>query len=119
MDKFELLKHYWGYSQFRPLQEKIIDAVLEGKDVLGLLPTGGGKSLCYQLPSLLLKGTVLVVSPLIALMEDQVKQAKAKGLKAMYFETHPKSLSIAKQLDNCIHGDYHLVYCSPERFFKL
>ena len=118
MDKFELLKHYWGYSQFRPLQEKIIDAVLEGKDVLGLLPTGGGKSLCYQLPSLLLKGTVLVVSPLIALMEDQVKQAKAKGLKAMYFESHPKSLSIAKQLDNCIHGDYHLVYCSPERFLN-
>jgi len=118
MDKLKILKQHWGYSQFRPLQEEIINAVLQGHDVLGLLPTGGGKSLCYQLPSLVLKGTVLVVSPLIALMEDQVKQAQSKGIKAMYFESHPKSLSLSKQLDNCLYGDYQLVYCSPERFLN-
>ena len=88
MDKKELLKRYWGYSTFKPLQDEIITSVLEGNDTLALLPTGGGKSLCYQLPALLKEGTVLVVSPLIALMEDQVKSLENKGIKAMYFESH-------------------------------
>ena len=82
MDKKELLKRYWGYSTFKPLQDEIITSVLEGNDTLALLPTGGGKSLCYQLPALLKEGTVLVVSPLIALMEDQVKSLENKGIKA-------------------------------------
>ena len=103
MDKKELLKRYWGYSTFKPLQDEIITSVLEGNDTLALLPTGGGKSLCYQLPALLKEGTVLVVSPLIALMEDQVKSLENKGIKAMYFESHSNSLPLSQQLDNCIY----------------
>jgi ATP-dependent DNA helicase RecQ len=115
MNRHELLKKFWGYTTFKPLQEEIITSVLEGKDTLALLPTGGGKSLCYQLPALLMEGTVLVVSPLIALMEDQVKSLDRKGIKAMYFESHPKSLPLSQQLDNCIYGNYKVVYTSPER----
>ena len=115
MDKKELLKRYWGYSTFKPLQDEIITSVLEGNDTLALLPTGGGKSLCYQLPALLKEGTVLVVSPLIALMEDQVKSLENKGIKAMYFESHSNSLPLSQQLDNCIYGNYKVVYTSPER----
>jgi ATP-dependent DNA helicase RecQ len=118
MDKFQLLNKYWGYSQFRPFQEQIINDVLEGKDVIAILPTGGGKSLCYQLPSLLLEGTVFVISPLIALMEDQVKQLEKRGIKAMYFQSDPKSVSLQQQIDNCLHGNYKLVFSAPERFLN-
>lgn len=118
MDKVQLLKKYWGYSQFRPFQEEIITTVLKGEDAMVILPTGGGKSLCYQLPSLLLEGTVLVISPLISLMEDQVKQLERRGIKAMYFESHPKSLPLQQQIDNCIHGNYKLVFSAPERFLN-
>ncbi|MDO7570233.1 MAG: RecQ family ATP-dependent DNA helicase, partial [Flavobacteriaceae bacterium] len=97
------------------MQDEIITSVLEGNDTLALLPTGGGKSLCYQLPALLKEGTVLVVSPLIALMEDQVKSLENKGIKAMYFESHSNSLPLSQQLDNCIYGNYKVVYTSPER----
>ena len=90
MDKLKLLKKYWGYTQFRPHQEQIINCLLKGKDVMGVLPTGGGKSLCYQLPALIMEGMVLVISPLIALMEDQVNQLNKRGIKSMYFESHPK-----------------------------
>jgi ATP-dependent DNA helicase RecQ len=118
MDKLQLLEKYWGHTEFRPFQEQIINTVLEGEDVLAILPTGAGKSLCYQLPALLLEGTVLVISPLIALMEDQVKQLEKKGIKAMYFESHPKSLPLQQQIDNCIHGNYQLVFSAPERFLN-
>ena len=119
MDKqLQLLKKFWGFDQFRPYQKEIINSLLSGEDVLGILPTGGGKSLCYQLPALLNEGSVLIVSPLIALMEDQVKQLERQGIKAMYFESHPKSLPLQKQLDNCIHGNYKLIYSSPERFLN-
>ena len=118
MDKLQLLKKYWGYSKFRFYQEQIIDSLLEGKDVMGILPTGGGKSLCYQLPALIFEGPVLVISPLIALMMDQVRKLEKQGIKAMYFESHSKSQPIQEQIDNCIHGNYRLVYCSPERFLN-
>jgi ATP-dependent DNA helicase RecQ len=118
MDKLQLLEKHWGYFEFRPFQEQIINTVLEGEDVLAILPTGGGKSLCYQLPALLLEGTVLVISPLIALMEDQVKQLEKRGIKAMYFESHPKSLPLQQQIDNCIHGNFQLVFSAPERFLN-
>jgi len=115
MNKQQLLTKYWGFSSFKPLQEDIITSILEGNDTLALLPTGGGKSLCYQLPALLMEGTVLVISPLIALMEDQVKSLEDRGIKAMYFESHPKSLPLSQQIDNCIYGNYKVVYTSPER----
>jgi ATP-dependent DNA helicase RecQ len=115
MNKQQLLTKYWGFSSFKPLQEDIITSILEGNDTLALLPTGGGKSLCYQLPALLMEGTALVISPLIALMEDQVKSLEDRGIKAMYFESHPKSLTLSQQIDNCIYGNYKVVYTSPER----
>lgn len=115
MNKQQILTKYWGFSSFKPLQKDIITSILEGNDTLALLPTGGGKSLCYQLPALLMEGTALVISPLIALMEDQVKSLEHRGIKAMYFESHPKSLPLSQQIDNCIYGNYKVVYISPER----
>ena len=119
MNKLELLEKYWGFKQFYSYQEEIIDALIEGEDVMAILPTGAGKSLCYQLPSLLLEGSVLVISPLIALMEDQVPKLLKMGIKAMYFEFHRQSLSINQQLDNCIYGNFKLIYSSPERFLNF
>lgn len=115
MNKEALLKSYWGFDAFKPLQEQIIDSVLSKKDTFALLPTGGGKSLCYQIPALMTEGFVLVISPLIALMEDQVNGLRAIGIKSMYFESTSKSLHLSKQLDNAIHGKNKIVYVSPER----
>ena len=86
--KLKTLKNYWGFNEFRKFQEEIIDNVLQKKDILALLPTGGGKSLCYQLPAIILKGTCLVISPLVALMEDQVNQLEKKGLEATYLNSY-------------------------------
>ena len=118
MDKFQLLKRYWGFSKFRPYQKEIIDSLLEGKDVIGILPTGIGKSLCYQLPSLIMDGPVLVISPLVALMIDQVRQLGKQGIKSMYFENDIKSTRLQQQIENSIYGNYKLIYCSPERFLN-
>ena len=107
-----LLKQHWKVDHFRPLQEEICCSILDRKDSLVLLPTGGGKSLCYQLPSLLLKGPTLVVSPLISLMQDQVAKANSKGIKSMALRNDQP---MNKQLDNIAYGNYKLIYCSPEK----
>lgn len=110
----DVLKTYWGYETFRPNQETIIKKALRQEDVLGVLPTGAGKSLCYQVPALCTTGFTLVISPLIALMQDQVQQLENRNIKAMAFVSDPK-LSIDQQLDNCQFGGYKIVYCAPER----
>lgn len=106
---------YWGYSAFREKQKSIIDSVLEGKDTLALLPTGGGKSICYQVPALAKPGLTLVVSPLIALMHDQVENLKSKGIKAIAITSGMSAKQIDILLDNAIYGDTKLLYVSPER----
>ena len=109
-----LLKH-WGYSSFRPLQEEIIQSVMEGKNTLALLPTGGGKSITYQVPALLLKGVCLVITPLISLMKDQVDNLKKRGIKASALHSGMHTDEIDIVLNNCIYGDIRLLYVSPER----
>ena len=110
-----ILEQYWGFEQFRPMQENIINSVLEGNDVFGLLPTGGGKSLCYQVPTMIMEGLCVVVSPLIALMKDQVNSLKQKGIKALALTSDFKASEIDAMLDNCIYGNYKFLYLSPER----
>ena len=110
-----VLKKYWGFDEFRDSQKRIIDFVLQKKDVVALLPTGGGKSLCYQLPAVLMEGTCLVISPLIALMEDQVNQLLKKGIKAAYINSSLHFKDIDRILDNVIYGNIKILYLSPER----
>jgi ATP-dependent DNA helicase RecQ len=111
----ETLEKYWGYKSFRPLQEDIIHSVLEGKDTLGLMPTGGGKSLTFQVPAMIKEGLCLVITPLIALMKDQVDNLRARGIKATTVYSGMTADEINKHLDNCIYGDYKFLYISPER----
>jgi ATP-dependent DNA helicase RecQ len=111
----ELLKHYWNYDKFRPLQEDIIQAVLAGKDTLALLPTGGGKSICFQIPALALDGLCVVVSPLIALMKDQVEQLRKRGILADAIFSGMSSREIDRILDNAAYGGLKFLYVSPER----
>jgi ATP-dependent DNA helicase RecQ len=110
-----ILLKYWGYSNFRPLQEDIIQSVMDGKDTLALLPTGGGKSICFQVPALAKAGICIVISPLIALMKDQVENLTKRGInaKAIYSGMHPKEIEIT--LNNCVYGDIKILYVSPER----
>ena len=109
------LKRYWGFDRFRPLQKEIIHSIIEGKDTIGLLPTGGGKSLCYQLPALMGEGITVVVSPLIALMQDQVKQLKERKIPALMLERPTPHHSLEKQLDNLAYGPFKILFVSPER----
>jgi len=111
----EVLKQYWGYDSFRSLQEDIITSVYEGKDTLGLMPTGGGKSLTFQVPTMLMEGICLVVTPLIALMKDQVDNLKKLGIKAACIHSGMSRSEIIVALDNCIYGNYKFLYVSPER----
>jgi ATP-dependent DNA helicase RecQ len=113
-----ILSKYWGFSKFRPLQEDIIQSVLDGKDTLALMPTGGGKSLCFQVPSLLKPGICIVVSPLIALMKDQVENLKDKGIKAIAIISGMGKREVDIALDNCIYGDIKFLYLSPERLLS-
>ncbi len=114
-DIHQILKQYWGYEQFRPLQEDIIRAVLAKKEVLALLPTGGGKSVCFQVPALVMEGLCLVISPLIALMKDQVEQLQRRGVvaKAIFSGMTPKEIDLT--LDSCVYGKVKFLYISPER----
>lgn len=110
-----ILKTYWGFDSFRPLQEDIIQAVLATKDVLALLPTGGGKSLCFQVPALMMEGICLVVSPLIALMKDQVEHLKNKGIPALAIYSGMDFPAVKKTLQQAAFGNYKFLYVSPER----
>jgi ATP-dependent DNA helicase RecQ len=111
----ETLEKYWQYTSFRPLQEDIIRSVLDGCDTLGLMPTGGGKSLTFQVPVMTMQGLCIVVTPLIALMKDQVDNLRARGIKATTVYSGMSFEEIDKRFDNCIFGDYKFLYISPER----
>ncbi|MBR1517280.1 MAG: RecQ family ATP-dependent DNA helicase [Bacteroidales bacterium] len=115
MTPSEVLKKYWGYDSFRPLQSDIIDSVLDGRDTLALLPTGGGKSICYQVPALVLDGLTIVVSPLIALMKDQVQNLNDRHIKAACLTSGMTQQEQEIVLQNSIHGGLKLLYVSPER----
>ena len=114
-DKHALLKRHWGHESFRPLQEAIIDSVLAGHDTMVLLPTGGGKSLCYQLPALMAEGLCIVVSPLIALMKDQVQRLNDRHIKAACIVSGMSADEVSAVLNNSIAGSIKLLYVSPER----
>lgn len=114
-DSKTILKQYWGYDAFRPLQEDIVQSVLDGYDTLALLPTGGGKSICFQVPALMLDGVCLVVTPLIALMKDQVEQLKKRNISATAIYSGLSKKEIDIKLDNCIYGNMKFLYLSPER----
>lgn len=115
MDKFDILKKYFGYSGFREGQENLIDSILHGQDVLGIMPTGAGKSICYQIPALLLSGITLVVSPLISLMKDQVQTLNQAGIHAAYINSSLSESQISKALRLAAAGQYKIIYVAPER----
>lgn len=111
----EILKKYWGYDEFRPMQKEIISAILNGEDTLALMPTGGGKSVCFQVPAMAKEGICLVVSPLIALIKDQIQNLNARGMRALAVYSGMNYHQIDVALDNAIYGDYKFLYVSPER----
>ena len=111
----EVLKTYWGYDRFRPMQEEIVQEALAGRDVLAILPTGGGKSVCFQVPTLMQDGLALVITPLIALMKDQVQNLQARGIRAMAIHAGMNRREVDLALNNAAYGDYKFLYLSPER----
>ncbi len=115
MTYLEILKQYWGYDSFRGIQEQIIGSIGSGRDTLGLMPTGGGKSITFQVPALAMDGVCLVITPLIALMKDQVRNLREHGIKAAAIHTGMKREEIITVMENCIFGGYKFLYVSPER----
>jgi len=111
----KILTKYWGHTSFRPMQEEIIDSVLKNRDTLALLPTGGGKSICFQIPAMMMDGVCLVVTPLIALMRDQVSNLKKNGIKAGAIYTGMHRNEIESVYSNCLSGKLKFLYVSPER----
>ncbi len=115
MDKFEILKQYFGYSEFRQGQEAIINNILNGKDVISIMPTGAGKSICYQIPALMMQGVALVISPLISLMKDQVDALVQSGIKAAYLNSSLSAGQYSEVLNRAANGEYQIIYAAPER----
>lgn len=115
MTKQEVLKKYFGYTEFREGQEKLIDSILDGRDTFGIMPTGAGKSLCYQIPALMLDGITLVISPLISLMKDQVRALNDAGVHAAYFNSSLTAVQYRKALELAALGQYKIIYVAPER----
>lgn len=115
MTPVETLKYYWGYDSFRPVQEDVINAALDGRDVLAVLPTGGGKSVCFQVPAMMREGIALVVTPLVALMKDQVQNLETKGIKAIAVHAGMNRREVDLALNNAAYGDFKFLYVSPER----
>ena len=108
----EILKQHWGYDCFRGIQEEIINSIGKGQDTLGLMPTGGGKSITFQVPALSKEGLCLVITPLIALMKDQVRNLRDRGIKALAIYSGMSREEIVVALENCIFGDYKFLYIS-------
>ena len=115
MDKFDVLRKYFGYSSFRKGQEEMVDCLLSGRDALGIMPTGAGKSICYQVPAIMLNGVTIVVSPLISLMKDQVNALVQQGIKAAYINSSLTDTQYDKVLKNAALGIYKIIYVAPER----
>ncbi|MFR9254794.1 MAG: DEAD/DEAH box helicase [Merdibacter sp.] len=115
MDKYMVLKRHFGHSRFRQGQEQLIDAILSGHDVLGVMPTGGGKSVCYQVPALMMPGMTLVVSPLISLMKDQVAALKRAGAAAGFINSSLSGEQLKLVYERARQGAYRILYIAPER----
>ena len=115
MNKIEALKEHFGYAEFRDGQESLVDAILSGRDVLGVMPTGAGKSLCYQIPALLLQGITLVISPLISLMKDQVNALTQTGISAAYINSSLSAEQYREVFRRANAGQYKMIYVAPER----
>ena len=115
MNKLDALQQYFGYTSFRTGQEVLIDSIIEGRDALGIMPTGGGKSLCYQLPAVMMEGTAIVISPLISLMKDQVDSLTEAGISSTFINSTLDTQELHMRLDGMRYGDYKLVYVAPER----
>ena len=115
----EILKKYFGYDSFRPLQAEVIDTLMNNKDVLLLMPTGGGKSVCFQIPALMKEGITLVVSPLIALMKDQVEALRANGVQAEFLNSSLSSEAVNEVKEKCKNGITKLLYMAPETIVQL
>ena len=111
----DILKKYWGYDAFRPLQQDIIESVLDGRDTLGLMPTGGGKSITFQVPTMAMDGMALVVTPIISLMKDQVDRLRSLHIKATYLYAGLTRAEVNRTYEKCLYGNYKFLYVSPER----
>ena len=119
MDKYDILRKYFGYSSFRKGQEEMVDCLLSGRDALGIMPTGAGKSICYQVPAIMFNGVTIVVSPLISLMKDQVNALVQQGVKAAYINSSLTDTQYDKVLKNAALGIYKIIYVAPERLDSI